>query len=587
VPALGLGLRQLTAVFPVTYPYDEKAMNELEARLGALGAREPSPYCRIPGLHGLRWLLLSPTDDGSVPVVTPSRGPLVLQIVFDGDDMDLLEALVEHTGDELRSLLVYCDYFPADRSEWAAFIQRHRVPGGYFFRDKDLTLTEIREALTVQREFTKRFAAGELDLRRDRVSGARELRDAFEEFRADMRKPTADGPGIEIGYPFPLSSRFERRLPLEERWVRRVVELTRRLQLREARETGTAPTRVAHTKHHGLVEARFKVKDDLDPRYRVGLFRPGKRFHALIRFSNTMTRPQADKKRDGRGMSIKLLEVPGEQVLRVRSPDNLPEGWQGVPTQDFVLLSHPCFFSSDIYDFTLLRGILDIGSPKEKAAKLIAYLMLEGRPREALILARTLKLRLNHPLEIEYHSATPYLFGRDLAVKYSVRLKSDSRPLYTTPPDRSDPNYLAKMLEDNLPQDSSSTIDLEFYIHLVPDCPDPKKLVEDATADWTKYPTREVHLADISIPCQRLPAKERMQLANQLVYSPWHSLVEHRPLGSVNRARFAIYTASAAGRTTAAAESVRPATTASPSETGAAPRPPPEIPPPSCGPAQS
>ena len=78
--------------------------------------------------------------------------------------------------------------------------------------------------------------------------------------------------------------------------------------------TATTPASCAMpAKAHGCVKAEFKVRADLDPTLRRGVFaEPGKSWNAWVRFSNGNAYPQFDSKNDARGMAIKLLDVPGE-----------------------------------------------------------------------------------------------------------------------------------------------------------------------------------------------------------------------------------------------------------------------------------
>ena len=64
--------------------------------------------------------------------------------------------------------------------------------------------------------------------------------------------------------------------------------------------------------------------------------------------------------------------------------------------------------------------------------------------------------------------------------------------------------------------------------------------VEDPTVDW-KAPFRKV--ATIRIPPQVFDTPERKSFAENLSFTPWHSLPDHRPIGGINRARKAIYRA--------------------------------------------
>jgi hypothetical protein len=55
-------------------------------------------------------------------------------------------------------------------------------------------------------------------------------------------------------------------------------------------------------------------------------------------------------------------------------------------------------------------------------------------------------------------------------------------------------------------------------------------------------------VASIRIPKQQVDNVERAARCEQMAFNPWHCLAEHRPLGSMNRARREIYQALAAFR---------------------------------------
>src|SRR5688500_18995339 len=71
--------------------------------------------------------------------------------------------------------------------------------------------------------------------------------------------------------------------------------------------------RQIHTKMHGCVRAWFVVEEDLPDNFRVGVFSIPRTFHAWVRFSNANTIPRPDKKKDVRGIAIKLMGVTGEK----------------------------------------------------------------------------------------------------------------------------------------------------------------------------------------------------------------------------------------------------------------------------------
>ena len=70
--------------------------------------------------------------------------------------------------------------------------------------------------------------------------------------------------------------------------------------------------------------------------------------------------------------------------------------------------------------------------------------------------------------------------------------------------------------------------------------------IEDATTVWDETEVPFVNVARITI---RAPQKEittpmHVERCENLVFTPWHSLAEHQPLGSINRLRRAVYLAS-------------------------------------------
>jgi len=62
--------------------------------------------------------------------------------------------------------------------------------------------------------------------------------------------------------------------------------------------------------------------------------------------------------------------------------------------------------------------------------------------------------------------------------------------------------------------------------------------VEDPTVKWT---SPFVKVATITLLKQEFDTEEIMNFGDALSFNPWHSLPVHRPLGGLNRARYAIY----------------------------------------------
>jgi hypothetical protein len=150
-------------------------------------------------------------------------------------------------------------------------------------------------------------------------------------------------------------------------------------------------------------------------------------------------------------------------------------------------------------------------------------------------LAGLLALRSNpsSPLDIRYWSTTPYLFGADRAVKYSLKPTSVHR---SEPPDNPGDSYLSDAMQAHLAHHTAS---FDFCVQLRRE----RMPIEDAGKLWDESESPFVKLATLQIPTQEFRTKERAELAEMLSFSPGHALPAHAPLGGINRARIKIYSA--------------------------------------------
>jgi hypothetical protein len=273
--------------------------------------------------------------------------------------------------------------------------------------------------------------------------------------------------------------------------------------------------RDAHPKMHGLVRAEFTIEADLPPELRVGLFETPRTYPAWIRFSNQNGTIRPDGKRDIRGMAIKLIGVEGEKLLEEERDEQ---------TQDFILISTPVFVTRDAEEFDDLLKSLE-GSIFAQGWFFLTHW------RVALNVLRSLK-KFSSPLEIRYFSTTPFLWG-DTAVKYSAIPRSTSLEAI---PAGAGEDFLRKALVRQLGQ-GSATFDFTVQLRT-----DPTRMpIEDPGRLWneTESPFRKV--ASILIPQQTFDTDAQRAFGENLSYTPWHSLPEHRPLGGINRARKEAY----------------------------------------------
>jgi hypothetical protein len=265
----------------------------------------------------------------------------------------------------------------------------------------------------------------------------------------------------------------------------------------------------------GCVEADFIVPDDLTPDLRVGLFAKARSYRASIRFAHATS--ASDREKDVRGMSISLRDVEGKNLT------------PGSTTQDFVLNSHPVMMVPGTREFLELLRAVEAGG-----ARRVWYFL--SHPTAARVAFASRHNHTSH-LEIPYWSTTPYLFGVGRAVKYIVQ--PVSRRTSALPSPLTD-TYLHDALRSGL-LDSDARFDVFVQFQS-----DPRRTpIEDATVEWQERASPYVRVARIAIPKQDIDAPGRQTSCEQVAFNPWNCLVEHRPLGGMNRARREIYHAMA------------------------------------------
>ena len=315
----------------------------------------------------------------------------------------------------------------------------------------------------------------------------------------------------------------------DEQRISEQIAVAIRTGLEQLYPPGTEVRRDAHPKAHGCVRAAFRVEDTLAPELAHGVFVPGRSYDAWIRFSNGNPLPdRADAKGDARGMAVKLLGVPGDKLLeRERDAD----------TQDFVLINHPVFFVDDPQRYLRL---FERGASRNPLVKVTAPLAL--RPREMALAAKIASSRIANPLEVRYWSTVPYRLGppgQGVAVKYSIRPCS---PPASVIPNRPDRDFLRHAMADTL-----ATRDACFDF-LVQPRRDASMSVEDSRTEWSEAEAPFVKVATITVPAQIFDTPERHRFCEDLSFTPWHALPEHRPLGIVNRVRRVVYEEASAFR---------------------------------------
>ncbi|MDR2248551.1 catalase family protein [Acinetobacter sp.] len=280
--------------------------------------------------------------------------------------------------------------------------------------------------------------------------------------------------------------------------------------------------RDAHPKAHGCVRAEFHVLKNIPNQLAKGIFIPDKTYQAWIRFSNASNdASRADIEKDARGMAIKILGVSGQKIL---------ESEKDATTQDFIMINHPVFFVNDGQRY--LSFIHDVNSKSIiKKVHIPFALGLKG----TMNALETRNSKISNPLYTRYWSMVPYQLGLGndrQAVKYSVR---NCSTVSSTLPKKPSHNFLREALKDTL---QKQDVCMEF---LIQPRTSNKMQVEDAMTEWKETEAPFYQVATLYIPKQSFDTPEQNEFCENLSFTPWHALPEHKPLGAINRLRKIIY----------------------------------------------
>ncbi len=289
---------------------------------------------------------------------------------------------------------------------------------------------------------------------------------------------------------------------LEPNEAANIAEMTDILRRKMERDYAKGETkRDAHPKTVGLLRAQFVIEADLPAELRVGIFKKARSFECYVRTSNASGKIQSDAISDARGLAIKLMSSPGKNV-----DTQVPLG------QDFVLMSSPVMPLGTVALFRDAVYHTIESSPLLLAAKFFVT-------GNALVLLGLLKLRVSpsSPFDIHYWSTTPYLLGKNHAVKYSLQPTSKHRSKQSK--NLSD-SYLSDAAQKHLDKHVAS---FDFCVQVQKD----GMPIEDASVRWDETQSPFIKVAILQIPKQKFQTQERGELAEKLSFSPGNALPAH------------------------------------------------------------
>lgn len=294
--------------------------------------------------------------------------------------------------------------------------------------------------------------------------------------------------------------------------------------------------RASHAKTSGVLKGELAVHGGLAPELAQGLFaRPG-RYDALVRLAQGPGEHLPDRVSTHRGMSVKLFGVAGDKL------DGHVQD-----TQDFVLATGPVFPDPDAASFLKSMRLIEKHVDDSDATK--AAVSTAARLANTVVKAVTgsdvpvldfFGHPPLHPVAESYHSQAALRFGSYIAKVAMFPTSPEQVALSGKTLDpRSDPNVFRDATASYFETHAAT---FEFRVQL---CTGLGRMpVEDASRQWPESESPYITVATLTLAPQNALSPERVRYVEEVLsFRPAHSLVEHRPLGSLMRARLQVYTA--------------------------------------------
>ncbi len=302
--------------------------------------------------------------------------------------------------------------------------------------------------------------------------------------------------------------------------------------------------RSVHAKSHGLLEGELRVLDGLPDTLAQGMFARVASYPVVLRISTIPGDILDDTVSSPRGFAMKIIGVEGERL----------PGSEADTTQDFVMVNGPAFAAPNAAAFSkslkLLAATTDTGQLWKKAfsaASRGASVALNAVGKDASSLKPLGGQAMTHPLGETFYTQTPFRYGAHVAKLSVAPANATLKALTDQPVDLAGkPNGLRGAVIDYFRQHGGEW-ELRVQLRTNPDT----MPVEDASVPWPEDESPYVAVARLTVAPQPAWSEARARQADDgMSFSPWHGIVDHQPLGSVNRARKEVYAMSAGFRAT-------------------------------------
>lgn len=319
--------------------------------------------------------------------------------------------------------------------------------------------------------------------------------------------------------------------------------------------------RDTHTKSHAAVKAELEIfdlnvdeiKNLLEVKYnlspsitqhmelKTGLFKKPCKYTVWLRFANGDGRSNSDDKSDTRSMSVKIIGVEGTRL----------ETSHEAMTQDIITQNGDVFLAKTIRDYIgFLQAIFK--------SNIHLVLWLLTHPMQWLALIRIKKHYPSSLLTETYWSGSAFSLGDSQTTTQCPEVDNTSYPAvlkYAFIPiacDNTEKRLARQSADPGVDIHSSYYRDdiirklaqpyaeycWDFSIQFQTKS---NLSIDDITIPWTENDSPFITVGRLKVSHQIVDYEKQQVFCENLRYSPWNGLKQHRPVGALNRLRKHVY----------------------------------------------
>jgi hypothetical protein len=306
--------------------------------------------------------------------------------------------------------------------------------------------------------------------------------------------------------------------------------------------------RDAHAKGYGLARGEFEILSGMPNEYAQGIYAKPGRHEAMIRFSNGTNHVGSDRFLGPIvGIGLKIFGVEGKTLLE-DEPDS--------HTFDYALIDNPVFFANTLKHYVFIQSLFaNIGtappadlSPEEKQAAIHRFLYnwVTGKgtlpPEEWAWEELGAFLQLAQVKYVNLLLSTYWTMGSVRHGDYVAKVRvapvqsfADGVVQRALDPAATEQVFRPALVAELRERPYEFDVQVQLSTDLV------RMPVEKTTVRWPESLSPYVTVAKLRLPQQDIGGEDNFERMDKTSMSPWRVTEQHRPLGSIMRARKEVY----------------------------------------------